>query len=214
LFAADGIALGSTISLDSPVQVADVPRLAGSPNDTTFVAIWTIGPRRSDGIGLKGQLFLGSGEPVGPPFTVVETEETTDVSYPAVTYLDDNHFAVAWMREFPLVPDEPLRPTEIEARRFEIGFLAPTCGDANGSGFYEATDALVVLRSALALALCDACLCDLDSSGSVTATDALAMLKTAVGQTPTLACPPCAADPATPSASSVGDLSCLGVTCN
>jgi hypothetical protein len=190
LFEADATPIEAVVPLGSAQQVADRPLLAVAPDDSTFVAVWTIGPRRSDGVGIVGQLFSPSGEPIGSPFTVVPTEESTDVSHPAVAYTDETHLVVAWMREF--IPLSHSTPSVIEGQRYEIGFLGPTCGDANSSGFYEAADALVVLRTALDLAECDACICDLDGSGTVVATDALLVLKRAVGQAATLQCPACA----------------------
>ena len=77
------------------------------------------------------------------------------------------------------------------AQKYEIGFLTPTCGDANESGFYEATDALRALHAALGLARCEMCLCDVDGSAGIAATDALGLLQTAVGAGPALSCPAC-----------------------
>jgi hypothetical protein len=55
-----------------------------------------------------------------------------------------------------------------------------------------ASDALYILRAAIALASCEDCVCDVDGSGGVTATDALVSLKIAVGQQIPLECPACA----------------------
>ena len=68
---------------------------------------------------------------------------------------------------------------------------APTCGDANGNGTVEATDALIALRTAVGTATCDLCACDVDSSGAIVASDAQRILTAAVGTTVTLQCPAC-----------------------
>lgn len=78
--------------------------------------------------------------------------------------------------------------------------LAPTttvvtfgvCGDANGNGKIEASDALITLRAAVGLP--SACTftpnCDVDASGGKpTASDALRILRASVGQEVTLVCP-------------------------
>ena len=62
---------------------------------------------------------------------------------------------------------------------------------AGGSNLVKASDALVVLRTAVGSATCETCVCDVDGSGTVSATDALVTLKIAVGQSIALACPPC-----------------------
>ncbi len=54
-----------------------------------------------------------------------------------------------------------------------------------------ATDALFILNTAVGLASCLACVCDVDDSGTVTASDALRVLQKAVGIDVTLTCPSC-----------------------
>jgi hypothetical protein len=65
------------------------------------------------------------------------------------------------------------------------------CGDAicNG-GEPTVLDALIVLRSAVALSSCSAALCDTDTDGSVSASDAFRVLRRAVGIAQPLLCPP------------------------
>jgi hypothetical protein len=75
-------------------------------------------------------------------------------------------------------------------------FGGAVCGDANESGNSSpaditASDALLALRSAVGLVVCERCRCDVDASGVVTATDALNLLRYAVGIAVTLVCPPC-----------------------
>lgn len=72
---------------------------------------------------------------------------------------------------------------------------AVECGDANDDGAVSATDALVVLRVAVGIDTCAACVCDVDASGgesAVTAADALRVLRAAVGEPgAALLCSPC-----------------------
>jgi hypothetical protein len=69
---------------------------------------------------------------------------------------------------------------------------ASIAGDASSRpALVKATDGLFMLRAAIALETCAACVCDVDGSGAVTATDALIALKIAVGQQIELACPAC-----------------------
>ena len=63
--------------------------------------------------------------------------------------------------------------------------------DAIGPTLVTASDALYILRSAVGLASCELCVCDVDGSGSISATDALATLRAAVGQPIALTCPAC-----------------------
>lgn len=65
------------------------------------------------------------------------------------------------------------------------------CADATRSGDVSAADALVALRTAVALETCDLCLCDFNGSGTVTAPDALAILQRAVSLPVTPLCPLC-----------------------
>lgn len=68
---------------------------------------------------------------------------------------------------------------------------AAECADPTGDSQVLATDALVVLRAAVALEPCDLCVCDVDGSGAVMAVDALTVLVSATGGDVTLNCPPC-----------------------
>jgi cysteine-rich repeat protein len=68
------------------------------------------------------------------------------------------------------------------------------CADPDASGAVNASDALVVLRVAVALESCDPCVCNVDASaGPIGASDALRTLSVAVGLPVTLTCPSCAA---------------------
>jgi hypothetical protein len=68
------------------------------------------------------------------------------------------------------------------------------CGDPDDSGQLSAPDALFILRSAVGLSVCDACICNVDGSAGglpISATDALRALRRAVGIPVTLSCPSC-----------------------
>ncbi len=66
------------------------------------------------------------------------------------------------------------------------------CGQPASTGADPtATDALVVLRTAVGSESCVVCVCDVDSSGTTTASDALLVLKSAVGSPVSLTCVAC-----------------------
>lgn len=62
------------------------------------------------------------------------------------------------------------------------------CGDANGNGVIQASDALLTLRTVVGTASCLLALCDVNADGVVRASDALAILRKAVGQDIELVC--------------------------
>ena len=65
-----------------------------------------------------------------------------------------------------------------------------SCGDAAAEfGAVTATDAIYILRAAIGLGTCDACVCDVDDTGAITTTDALRTLQHAVGLDIPLQCP-------------------------
>jgi hypothetical protein len=65
------------------------------------------------------------------------------------------------------------------------------CGDATLPKGIFASDALVVLRNAVAAGICAECVCDVDRSGDTVASDALRVLRYAVGQEVLFECPCC-----------------------
>ena len=71
------------------------------------------------------------------------------------------------------------------------GSLRTGLGAAGAARVITASDALVVLRTAVGIEQCPACVCDVNDSSSVTATDALIVLRFAVGQPVTLDYPAC-----------------------
>lgn len=95
------------------------------------------------------------------------------------------------------------RPLPCSVGAFEPGEVrAVECGDASEAAgalvaagatgnAITASDALIVLSTAVGFASCPACVCDVNGAGGVTATDALIVLNAAVGQPVTLNCPAC-----------------------
>lgn len=65
------------------------------------------------------------------------------------------------------------------------------CGDATGGGGITATDALVVLKTAVGSRECLPCLCDVDAGGTIASSDALKTLRFAVSGTGSLHCSAC-----------------------
>lgn len=65
------------------------------------------------------------------------------------------------------------------------------CGDFDGNGKLQTSDALNVLRAGVGQQVCPLCICDLDGNGINAATDALVALKSAVGILLALNCPIC-----------------------
>jgi hypothetical protein len=61
----------------------------------------------------------------------------------------------------------------------------------SGSALVTASDALVVLRTAVGSRTCAKCVCDVDGNGTISASDALLTLRKAVDSEITLACPAC-----------------------
>jgi cysteine-rich repeat protein len=71
---------------------------------------------------------------------------------------------------------------------------AVDCADVDNNGEIGAVDGLFILRVAIGLASCDACVCNVDGSigaSPITATDGLLTLQSAVLLPGTLACPAC-----------------------
>lgn len=60
-----------------------------------------------------------------------------------------------------------------------------------GAGAVTASDALFVLRAAVAAETCASCVCDVNADGNITASDALAVLQFAVGGSVALICSAC-----------------------
>jgi len=69
--------------------------------------------------------------------------------------------------------------------------VAALCGDADSNEAVSSTDALITLNTAVGLATCETCVCDVNSSGGVSALDAQILLSAAVGLPADLVCPAC-----------------------
>lgn len=65
----------------------------------------------------------------------------------------------------------------------------PPCGQPTNGPAPKASDALYVLRAAVASGACDIRVCDVSDTNTVTASDALMILKAAVGQDILFNCP-------------------------
>ncbi|MEE8311308.1 MAG: hypothetical protein V3R77_03560, partial [Candidatus Binatia bacterium] len=72
----------------------------------------------------------------------------------------------------------------------ETGECVPMCAvPVSVANFVVASDALFILRAAVAINECALCVCDLNSSGEITATDAVLGLRAAVGLDADINCP-------------------------
>ncbi len=71
------------------------------------------------------------------------------------------------------------------------GCVGIPCGDADGDGGRNASDALIALRTAVGATQCELCRCDIDGNGAVSASDAQRLLRIGVGQNVPLMCPAC-----------------------
>jgi len=69
--------------------------------------------------------------------------------------------------------------------------LPQLCGDFDGNGLLQTSDALNVLKASVGGKPCAFCICDLDGNGVKSATDALIALRSAVGIVLVLNCPLC-----------------------
>ena len=170
----------------------------GSDSDGGFVVAWesydvptggSLG-QDGDGRGVFAQRFEVDGTRDGAEFQVNTFTIGNQGRFRApeidVAVQPDGDFIIAWLSSEP-----DGRRGNIFSQRYELGFEIPSCGDPTKSGFYEATDALTILRAAIDLIQCDVCLCDIDNSGAVTGVDALASLRGVVGLDVVLACPEC-----------------------
>jgi cysteine-rich repeat protein len=63
------------------------------------------------------------------------------------------------------------------------------CGDANGNGSIQTSDALFALRTAVGQVDCSLCVCDVTNNGTVVSSSAQRILRIAVGQVIPLNCP-------------------------
>lgn len=196
IFTPDGVAASPAVRINADgTQVLNPPKIASSGEFPVAVAFHT-SVNGGERVAIRAVLISSEAALIGGEIPVAEVTPgpecgpdgcvvVADVDDPDVEFLDGKSFVVAWDEK------EQSSPAIVYAKKYEIGFLSPTCGDANESGFYEATDALRALHAALGLAQCLMCLCDVDGSGTIVASDALVLLQTAVGTGPTLSCAAC-----------------------
>jgi len=196
IFTPDGVAASPAVRINADgTQVLDQPKIASSGEFPVAIAFHS-SVNGGERVAIRAVLVSSQAALIGGEIPVAEVTPgpecgpdgcvvVADVDDPDVEFLDGKSFVVAWDEK------EQSSPAIVYAKTYEIGFLTPTCGDANESGFYEATDALRALHAALGLAQCEMCLCDVDGSAGIAATDALGLLQTAVGAGPALSCPAC-----------------------
>lgn len=189
-FDAAGTALGPEFQVNTFTTGLQFSGRGAFQSGGRFVISWTSRDQDGGNNGVFAQAFAGTGTPVGTEFQVnTATLGAQDSSAIAAT----GSFVVTWNSDGQDGDGEG-----IFGQRFD--FVGPStttttapaaaCGDPNGAGV-TATDALIVLQTAVSLAVCEPCVCDVDASGSVAATDALVVLRLAVGQQVALMCPPC-----------------------
>jgi hypothetical protein len=84
-------------------------------------------------------------------------------------------------------------PLVVVTRTSDIATDAtPGVAASSRAAAITASDALFILKTAVGLETCLACVCDVDGGGTVTASDALIALRVAVGQAIPLSCLSCA----------------------
>jgi len=104
-----------------------------------------------------------------------------------IAALDGGRFVVTWHGLGP-AQEEDTPNWAIFARLF---IADGQCGDVDGDGTSDSTDALIAIRGAVGARFCATCLCDANGDGTVTATDALRVLQAAVGMSVSLQCGAC-----------------------
>ena len=128
--------------------------------------------------------FDSTGAPLGSE-TIVNETTSDDQEEPAIAALGAGGYAIAW-KSFG---QESALDAGIWARRYSSSGGA--CGDFTADGSLTASDALGALNTAVGIATCQLCVCDVDQSGGVVATDALLILNAAVGLPVPISCAPC-----------------------
>jgi hypothetical protein len=194
-----GAPIGDEVHINSYVTGAQRAPAIAMQSDGSFVVVWEshdgyYGPHdeRDDGVGIFGRGFTNEG--VGDPGEFHINNFTSGIERDlSIAMTGSGEFVVVWERAESLYGS-----ADSYARLFTTGGGTTTsttvpegvCGDPNGGGV-AATDALIVLQTAVALNVCELCVCDVDSSGSIAATDSLIVLQAAVGQQVPLTCPAC-----------------------
>ncbi len=141
-----------------------------------FTIVWggDGGYHNSDELGIFGQRFDASGSPEGTEFRV--TPDGTGYPKKPAIAADETAFMAVWQVS-----------QGVMGRMFDI-VDEVICGDANVDGGITASDALIVLVSAVTGAFCNVNVCDTLSDSRITATDALRVLQAAVQGTSILGC--------------------------
>ncbi|MFN2427258.1 MAG: hypothetical protein ABR587_12515 [Candidatus Binatia bacterium] len=85
--------------------------------------------------------------------------------------------------------DDVTTTTTITTSSTTTTTLPQLCGDFDGNGIVQVSDALNVLRASVGHKPCAFCICDLDGNGIKSAIDALIALRSAVGITLVVNCP-------------------------
>jgi hypothetical protein len=189
-------------------QYPDVAAGAGG----SFLVVWKGEISTGDVFGLGGRLFDAQGQPLGGDFAI-DDDPASSPERPRVAADGRGGFVVAWHATNGGGDDTD--NLAVLAQRLCIDadadqscddLAALVCGEASeatgalrtgsehaggGARAITASDALIVLRTAVGLEECPACVCDVNDSASITASDALIVLRFAVGQPVTLSCPAC-----------------------
>lgn len=155
----------------------------GIAEDGTFVVAWHKRSADGDHDGVQARRFALLDATTTTSTTMTTTTSTTITTVPVSTTSSSTTMAT---------------PTTTSTTSTTLA-PAGECGDpvtdvvaASGpAAVITASDALVVLRAALRLEVCAACVCDVDGSGSITTTDALTVLLLAVQAPVDLSCPAC-----------------------
>lgn len=211
-FAFDGAPAGTDFQVNVYTYGAQQYPDVAFGADASFLVVWKGEIDTGDVFGLAGRLFDGQAQPLGGD-VAIDADVFSSPDRPRVSADGRGGFVVAWHGTGGGADTDNLA---VSARRFCIDAdadetcddLGPAlvCGEASeatgslhapafdaplGPHVISASDALIVLRTAVGLEQCPDCVCDVNDSGAVSATDALIVLRFAIGQAVTLDCPAC-----------------------
>lgn len=168
----DGEPVGEASTVSKPsIDIED----AGD----TFSIVWT--DADSGGGGIIGRRFDAFGLPITSRL-IVNTYQTSTQQDPDVIVGPGNEFVVVWESNGQDFSDRGIFGQRLSGQGL--------CGDAILDEVIRASDALVVLKTAVKLEECSLCICDVNGGG-IRASDALDVLRKAVGTDITLTCPAC-----------------------
>jgi hypothetical protein len=214
-YASDGAPAGTDFQVNVHTYGAQQYPDVAFGQGGSFLVVWKGEIASGDVFGLAGRLFDADGQALGDD-VAIDDDVFSSPERPRVDADELGRFVVAWHgtggggtdtnnlaisgRRFcidadvdqacddpepALVCGEASEATASSVAGTVVGGLAP-------ARVVTASDALIVLRTAVGTAQCPLCVCDVNDSGGITATDALTVLRYAVGQPVTLDCPPCA----------------------